>query len=146
MTALMSKRRTIGALAKEAGVNVETVRYYERRGLLEQPEQEPDQRWRDYPDEALSLLCFIKRAQQLGFSLKEIERLIAYRHSSPHTCDQVRKEATEKILDIDAKIRDLTAIKSSLKTLVERCAQRGPDLSCPIIESLARGDPRNSER
>src|SRR5882672_122048 len=112
--------RTIGELAREAGVHVETVRYYERRGLLKQPRRSTG--WRRYDDGALRTLQFVKRSQELGFSLAEVEELLSLRSSSSvRTCNRVRVRAEAKLVDIDAKIRDLTAIRRTLEELTSAC-------------------------
>jgi len=132
---MTSNGRTIGSLARDAGVHVETVRYYEQRGLLKQPRR--GRGWRRYDDEALRVLRFVKRAQELGFSLDEVQELLSLRTSaSERTCTQVRAAAESKLHDVDAKIRDLEAIRSTLKRLAERCPSEGPPDVCPILSAL----------
>ncbi len=132
--------RTIGTLARDAGVHVETVRYYERRGLLKQPR--PSQGYRRYDDEALRLLRFVKRAQELGFSLDEVHELLSLRASkSTRTCARVRAAAEAKLVDVTAKIRDLEAIRQALTKLAEACPTEGAADQCPILGSL---DPKES--
>ena len=131
--------RTIGALAREAGVHVETVRYYERRGLLKQPRRSTG--WRRYDDDALRTLQFVKRSQELGFSLAEVEELLSLRSSSSvRTCNRVRARAEEKLIDIDAKIRDLTAIRRTLESLTGACPGDGPAGACPILDAIGGRD------
>ena len=127
--------RTIGVLAREAGVHVETVRYYERRGLLKQPRRAGG--WRRYDADALRALKFVKRAQELGFSLEEVSELLSLRSSSSvRTCNRVRSRAEAKLADIDAKIRDLTAIRRTLEQLAKACPNDGPAGSCPILGAI----------
>lgn len=126
---------TIGALAREAGIHVETVRYYERRGLLKRPQRTRGRR--RYDAEALRLLRFVKRAQKLGFSLDEVRELLALRAStSTRTCARVRAAAEAKLVAVDARIRDLEAIRSKLRKLSSACASDDLAETCPILGSL----------
>lgn len=122
---------TIGQVAEAATVHIETLRYYERRGLLRRPPRS-HANYRLYPEDAVRQVRFIKRAQELGFSLKEIKELMALR-SGTSPAREVRPRAIAKLKDIDEKIQSLQAMKKALRPLVEACAGRG---SCPIIESL----------
>ena len=126
---------TIGQLAKRAGVNVETVRYYERRGLLPQPPRRASG-YRQYSPEDLAYLQFIRRAQTLGFSLKEIAELLALRVDPTVSCSDVRARAEHKLADIDAKIRALAGMKAALRRLIETCSGQGPTSACPILEAF----------
>ena len=126
---------TIGALAKRGRVNLETVRYYERQGLLPRPPRLPSG-YRVFPEDAVRRIHFIKRAQQLGFSLQEIKELLGLRVNPRTTCADVRRRAEAKIGDIDEKLRALEAMKKAMKKLVGACAGRGPAGECPILESL----------
>jgi MerR family transcriptional regulator, mercuric resistance operon regulatory protein len=126
---------TVGALARKAGVNVETVRYYQRLGLLELPEK-PLRGIRRYGDEALSRVRFIKRAQELGFSLAEIRRLM--RLGDPQRCGEARALAAEKLALVESRLIDLERLRGVLKDLIGRCDRRRGRVACPIIESLAR--------
>ena len=102
---------TIGILAKEAGVNVETVRYYERRGLIDQP-RKPRSGFRHYSPDLIDRIRFIKRAQELGFTLEEITELLALRVDASSACDDVRHQAEIKIADISEKIKSLQRMKT----------------------------------
>ncbi len=127
--------RTIGELARDAGVHVETVRYYERRGLLKQPRRATG--WRRYDDDALRLLHFVKRAQELGFALGEVHELLSLRASkSTRACARVRAAAEAKIVDVEAKLRDLDANRRTLTKLAQACPTDGPVETCPILEAL----------
>lgn len=134
-----SKSLTIGRLAREAGINLETVRYYERRGLLPKPPRTASG-YRLFPTDATARLRFIRRAQQLGFSLKEIRELLALRLSSRTTRAQIRKLAEAKIVDIEHKIATLEAMRKSLRKLTSSCAGCGPISECPILEGLEGED------
>ena len=126
---------TIGGLARRAGVNIETVRYYQRVGLLELPEKPPGS-IRRYGDEALSRVRFIKRAQELGFSLAEIRRLM--RLGDPQSCGEARALAAEKLALVLSRLQDLERLRGVLKELIGRCDRRRGKVACPIVESLAR--------
>jgi MerR family mercuric resistance operon transcriptional regulator len=132
---------SIGQVARQAGVNVQTLRYYERRGIL-QPPQRSEAGRRQYPSETVRLLRFIKRAQDLGFTLKEIQELIALRETRGRDRSRVRRLAAARLGDVDEKINRLRAIRKALATLVESCACRGQALECPILEALDDERPR----
>jgi MerR family mercuric resistance operon transcriptional regulator len=132
---------TIGQLARRARVNRETVRYYERRRLLQRPSRSIAG-YRVFPDAAIKRLRFIRRAKMLGFSLEEIKELLARRVGSIDTCDRVRERNLIKIADIDRKIEALRQIRTSLNSLVTACSRRRKTNECPILDSLeAGGDP-----
>jgi MerR family mercuric resistance operon transcriptional regulator len=124
-----------GELAKRARVNVETLRFYEREGLMPEP---PRRRsgYREYPAESVQRIRFIKRAQELGFSLREVRELLALRVEPGTTCADVRHKAQAKVTEVRQKIADLKAIERVLKTLTARCSGEGPLSDCPILESL----------
>ena len=128
-------RLTIGKLAQLGGVNLETVRYYEREGLLLKPPR-TTAGYRVFPRDAARRLRFIKRAQELGFSLTEIRELLSLRMKPGTRHADVRSRAQAKIVDIEQKIRTLQRMKSSLRTLTERCEACAPSAACPILESL----------
>lgn len=130
-----------GELARLANVNVETLRFYERQGLLPRPPRR-DSGYRAYPPESVDLVRFIRRAQQLGFSLREIKELLALREVPQATCGDVVALARAKIAEIDAKIEDLRAMQTALTKLLCGCAGGStPIAECPIIESLAGKRP-----
>ena len=133
-------RLTIGRLAKEAGLGIETVRFYERQGLIEPPPR-TDSNYRIYPEEEITRLKFIKRAKNLGFTLNEIKELLALRHDPHATKADVKNRTRVKIEDVTKKIRDLTRIKEALEHLYNACDGHGPLDECPILEALdADGD------
>lgn len=126
---------TIGQLAGAATVHVETLRYYERRGLLARPPRSISN-YRLYPPDSVRRVRFIRHAQALGFSLKEIKELLALRAAPKSVCADVRTRATAKIADIEAKMRSLKAMRGALLTLVAECSGQGPATSCPILDAL----------
>jgi MerR family mercuric resistance operon transcriptional regulator len=130
---------TIGHLAREAGINLETVRYYERQGLLPKPPRSASG-YRLFPAEAARRIRFIRRAQELGFSLREIRELLSLRVSPTTKSAEIREKAEAKIGDIEAKIRSLESMKKSLLKLTKSCAGCGPVAECPILESLDRAN------
>jgi MerR family mercuric resistance operon transcriptional regulator len=129
------KAMTIGKLAQSAGVNVETIRYYQRLDLIETPPKPPGG-VRRYPDASVSRVRFIKRAQDLGFSLAEIRRLL--RLGDPQTCAEARALAAEKLALVESRVADLERLRGTLKDLIGRCDRRRGKVACPIIETLAR--------
>jgi MerR family copper efflux transcriptional regulator len=130
-----SKPLTIGKLAHEVGINLETVRYYERRGLLPKPPRSASG-YRLFPVDAAQRLRFIRRAQELGFSLEEIRELLALRVSPRTTSAEIRKRTEAKIIAIEHKIKSLESMRKSLRKLTRSCAGCGPIAACPILESL----------
>ncbi len=130
---------TIGKLAARGGVSVQTVRYYERSGLLPKPARAASG-YRLYEHDAIGRLTFIKQAQQLGFSLSEIQDLLSLRMQSGTTCADVRQRAREKILGVSKKIEDLQRIRSALTKLAAACRGKGPTADCPILEALESGE------
>ncbi len=124
------------ALAKRGGVNLETIRYYERTGLLPKPPRS-GAGYRQFPPESVRRVRFIKRAQELGFSLKEIKELLALRIAPGSTRADVRKRAEAKIADIEGKVQHLRAMRKALVRLTESCCGSGPASDCPILESLS---------
>ena len=128
---------TIGQLAKEAGVGVETIRFYERQGLLAEPERRPSG-YRQYPRDVVRRVRFIRHAKELGFTLKEIQELLELRVDPQSSCADVRKRAGDKIADIDERIESLGRMKAALERLARKCRGRGPTSECPILEELDR--------
>lgn len=123
-----------GEVAARAGVNIQTLRYYERRGLLRQPPRTPAG-YRHYSDEAVRIVRFVKRAQELGFTLDEVEQLLQLRHVTASRRSSVRSLAAAKLTDIDTKIEQLTAMRAALNTMISACCGDGA-LECPILEAL----------
>ena len=136
----MMKTLRIGDAAKQADVNVQTIRYYERRGLLPKPSR-TESNYRMYSEDIVTRVRFIKRAQELGFTLKEIEELLSLRATPDTRCGDVRRRAQIKVRDIDDKIRTLNAMRAALDKLVDQCSGEGPTAQCPILEALDEESP-----
>ena len=130
-----TSRLTIGRLAKQAGVNLETVRYYERRGLMPEPPRTASG-YRIYSKDDVARIRFIKHAQELGFTLKEISELLSLRVSHDVSCAEVKNKAREKIEEIDKKIESLQEMKKVLIMLENRCTGTGPTSQCPILAGI----------
>ena len=130
------ERMRIGELARSAGVNVQTVRYYERRGLLPEPRRR-ESGYREYTRDDLDRLRFIRRGQELGFTLSEIAELLERRTDPDTTADEVKARAEAKIADIDARIADLQRIRHALEHLAGQCrGGTGPTGDCPLLEAM----------
>lgn len=127
---------TIGELARRAQVNIQTVRYYERRGLLPAPHRTPAG-YRQYAEAALDRLRFIRRGQELGFTLTEIAELLALRLDPHTTAAEVKTRAEEKLVDIDRRLHDLERIRHALTHLAGQCrGGAAPVGECPLLEAL----------
>jgi MerR family transcriptional regulator, mercuric resistance operon regulatory protein len=124
---------TIGQLAAAAGVNVETVRYYQRRCLLAVPEREPGSIGR-YPQAALTKLRFIKRSQALGFSLDDVQVLLSL--DAGQACSSARRLGELKLDEVRDRIRTLRVLESALQDLVSKCSSARGKVSCPLIDAL----------
>ena len=130
-----------GDLARLAGVNSQTLRYYERRKLLSKPNR-TEAGYRLYDDEAVRRIRFIKKAQYLGFTLEEILDLLTLRADPDTPCIEVRNRAVRKIDRVGDKIRELQRIKRALTKVAAQCTGRGPVSDCPILEALEAEDVR----
>lgn len=135
MAVVSSKPLTIGALAREVDVNIDTIRFYEREGLIEDPPRSASG-YRYYPSEAVARLKFIKRGKQLGFSLKEIRELLDLRDDPDATCREFKGMAQEKIREVEQRLRDLTRLRDGLTQLAEACPGKGTTDHCPILSAL----------
>jgi len=135
---------TIGQLARAAGVGVETVRFYERGGLLPAPARRHSG-YRQYPQDAVRRVRFIRRAKDLGFTLKEIGELLDLRVDRRRGCADVRALARAKIADVDAKMNDLARIRAALDRLARACRGTGPTSKCPILEAIGREEPEHAK-
>jgi Hg(II)-responsive transcriptional regulator len=138
--ALKQESLTIGEVAAQARVNVQTLRYYERRGILPEPKRSSSG-YRDYPSETVQLIRFIKRAQDLGFSLDEIEDLLELRRAGTGQRKRVLAKAQEKIRNIEEKLRRLASMRTALLSMVDSCSCKGNDLQCPILDALNEDEP-----
>ena len=130
---------TIGALARRAGVGVETVRFYERRGLVRRPVR-PRAGYRSYPEEAVARIRFIRNAQTLGFTLQEVKELLALRVTAGTSCAAVRARASVKAADVKRRLAHLERIREALEKLVAVCPGRGALADCTILEALDSAD------
>jgi MerR family copper efflux transcriptional regulator len=126
---------TIGQLARLSGAGVETIRYYEREGLIAEPPRRASG-YRQYPDDTLARLRFIRHAKALGFSLKDIKELLELRVAPGTTCADIRKRAEAKIGEVRAKLDLLRQMERALVKLTAACRGRGPAGECPIIDAL----------
>ena len=128
-------RLTIGNVAKLSGVGVETIRYYEREGIIKQPPRNGGS-FREYPEEVIHRVHFIKRAQEIGFSLEEISELLSLRVKGRGTCSKIKEKADLKLGQIEKKIDDLRRIQEALIKVKETCERQAPSDKCPVLESF----------
>lgn len=133
---------TISQLARSAGVNVETVRYYARRGLIEQPDK-PAEGYRRYPLTTLNRILFIKRAQELGFTLEEIANLLTLDETP---CAEVQGIAKQKLASVQAKRADLYRLETLLTDLLNQCTTNPDQTHCPIIDTLLPENKRDYKK
>lgn len=126
---------TIGQVAKQAHVSNDTIRLYERYGLIKEPPR-AENGYRQYPPEAIEQLIFIKRTQNMGFTLKEIQELLSIHHTSKQSCSDVKLRAQKKLNKITEKMNELKKLQHILKNLVRDCEQHSPAELCPLFELL----------
>ena len=132
---------TIGTVAKRAGVAIDTIRYYEREGLLPEPLRRASG-YRSYNETAISRLRFIRRAKDLGFTLEEIRDLLALSADRHRGVKAVRERAQQRLTNIDARIAELARIRQGLEQLIEACPGSGDPEQCPILRALADEEPQ----
>ena len=137
-----SNQFTIGRLAQQAGVGIDTVRFYERRGLLPQPQRTPSG-YRLYSEDTINRIRFVRKAKRLGFTLDEIGNLLKLQDQGGQK-SEVKAITTLKLEQIDAKIADLSRMRTVLETLATECSGRGGVSTCPIIEAIASDDADES--
>ena len=130
------KALMIGQVASQSGVGVETIRFYERQGLLDPPTRRASG-YRQYDEEVVTRIRFIRRGKELGFSLGEIDELLKLR-VDPNACAETKRRVDEKVEQIDEKIRDLQRVRDALSDLAATCGESGDSSQCPILEALAR--------
>lgn len=128
---------TIARAASAAGVGVETIRFYERRGLIAQP-RKPASGFREYDADTVARIRFIRQAQELGFSLREIEELLSLRADPNADCAEVRVQAATKRDEVEKKIADLKRIRAALDVLIAACPGKGAITACSILDALAK--------
>jgi len=126
---------TIGKVARLAGVGVETIRFYERQGLIAEPPRK-ESGYRQYPQQTVVRVRFIRRAKELGFTLKEINEMLYLRIDPNTTCEEIRALAEAKKVDIEEKIRALQRMKKALLKLTAACEENSPIGECPILDFL----------
>jgi DNA-binding transcriptional MerR regulator len=130
---------TRGVLAQRAGIGPQTIRYYERIGLLEEPRRNRSGH-RVYEPEDLTRLVFIRRALELGFSLEDVRELLSLRLQEVAECSQVERRAARRLVDVRNRIRDLERMEQGLKELIASCRENPFKASCPVFEVLERTD------
>ena len=126
---------TIGKIARSSGIAVETIRYYEREGLIDKPQRAPSG-YRHYAPAAVQRLRFIRHAKELGFSLREIRELLSLRVRRGTTCADIKRQAQDKIADIERRMASLERMKLALVRLSAACTGKGPAADCPILDAL----------
>ena len=126
---------TIGAVAKRAGVAIDTIRYYEREGLLPEPTRRPSG-YRSYGEGTVAQLRFIRRAKTLGFTLEEIRDLLALSADRQRGVKAVKQRAQQRLAEIEARIAELERVRAGLSELVEACPGHGAPEACPILRAL----------
>jgi len=122
-------------VAAQAHVNTQTLRYYERRGLLPEPER-THSGYRAYTPDAVRVVRFVKRAQQLGFTLDDIEDLLHLSEGGPASCDEARTMAATRIADLQLRINELAGIRDALARLIDTCDQPRAERVCPILHDI----------
>jgi len=135
---------TIGRAAKAAGVRIATIRFYERRGLIAQP-RKPESGYRTYPPETVTRIRFIRQAQKIGFSLKEIEELLSLQAQPDAACGDVRDRAQAKRTEVERKIDQLIRIRDALDDLIAACPGRGALRACSILSALSDTDRQTDD-
>lgn len=130
---------TIGRLAKEGGVNIDTIRYYERQGLLPRAARR-ESGYREYASADVARLSFIRRAKELGFSLIDIGELLSLSADRHQGVRGVKRKAEERLADVERKIAELKRVRRGLKTLIDACPGHGELASCPIVAALSADD------
>ena len=133
-----------GQIAKKADVNVETLRFYEKKGLIPEP-MRTVAGYRQYPEETIHRIQFIKNAQKLGFTLKEIRELLSITLVTEKQCQQVKGEIDHKLMEVDEKIEKLQKISDALKSLRTKCDEGGIDGNCPILKLLYGGNKNDKD-
>ena len=130
------KGLTIGRAAKSAGVGVETIRFYERRGLIQQPTKPLRSGFRVYSDEVVPRIRFIRRSQEMGFSLRKIADLLSLSADPRADCARVRKHAAAKLAEVDHKLGELNHMRAALQEMIDACPARGAARNCTILQAL----------
>ncbi|HLI71623.1 MAG TPA: heavy metal-responsive transcriptional regulator [Ktedonobacteraceae bacterium] len=134
---------SIGQVARRAGVSIDTIRFYEREGVLAKPLRRASG-YRQYSEEAVKRIRFIKRAQKLGFTLKEITELLALRVDGQTTCEEVKEHAQMKIAEVERKLVELQRIRQALLQIAALCTAEGSASYCPMLNALDQQEPLES--
>ncbi|HEX6481236.1 MAG TPA: MerR family transcriptional regulator [Ktedonobacteraceae bacterium] len=135
---------TIGQVAHQAGVGVETIRFYEREGLLEEPIRRASG-YRQYSEQVVQRIHFIKRAQKLGFSLKEIAELLLLRVDAQTSCEEVQQRAGAKIAEVERKLIELQRMRQALLHVAALCTGQGPASACPMLDALEQQEMQDPD-
>ncbi|MGH8661823.1 MAG: heavy metal-responsive transcriptional regulator [Burkholderiales bacterium] len=130
---------TIGKVAHSAGLAIDTVRYYEREGLIEKPARSVSG-YRHYRPDVIARLRFIRQAKELGFTLSEIRELLTLKVAPGKSCADVKSRAEAKIADIEQRVARLNRMKGALRKLATACSGRGPTSECPILDAIETRD------
>lgn len=141
----MATSLTIGQLAQSAGVGVETVRFYEKEGLVPRPARAPSG-YRQYPADTVRRIHFVKAAKEVGFTLKEIRELLSLRVTAGKSCVDVKERALAKLADVDAKLAELQRVRHALARLAAGCTGTGPTSECPLLDALDSGGEHHGDR
>ncbi|HHF7380188.1 TPA: heavy metal-responsive transcriptional regulator [Legionella anisa] len=126
---------TIGQVAKQAHVSLDTIRLYERYGLIKEPQRAANG-YRQYPEEIIDCLKFIARAKNMGFTLKEIKELLVIHQTSQHRCGDVKQRTLGKLKQVHEKIEELRRLETALQQLLNTCEQQQPNDLCPLFTTL----------
>jgi len=133
------EQMTIGQVAKKVDVNIDTIRFYEKHGIIpKSPRKESG--YRLFSQDIIARIQFIKRAKELGFTLREIKELLSLRVDKKRSCHDIKDRAEAKVADIDVKISDLLRMKNALVNLASQCHGTGPTSECPILEAMEKSD------
>ena len=133
---------SIGQVARQAGVGVETIRFYEREGLLEEPARGVSG-YRQYTEQVVNRIHFIKRAQRLGFSLKEITDLLLLRVDAETSCEEVKQRTEAKIAEVERKLVELQRMRQALLQVASLCTGQGPASACPMLDALEQQETQD---
>ncbi|MBV9229852.1 MAG: heavy metal-responsive transcriptional regulator [Chloroflexi bacterium] len=136
---------SIGQVARRAGVSIDTIRFYERQGILEKPSRR-DSGYRQYSEEVVRRLHFIQRAKQLGFSLKEITDLLALRVDEQTSCEQVKEATFAKLDQVERKLVELERMRQALLQIASLCTGEGPASACPMLDALDQEEQKEEKK
>lgn len=143
MGTAVTKPFTIGIVARRSGVGIETVRFYERKGLIDQPPRQ-SRKYREYPEDVVAQLQFIRRAKELGFTLSEIKELLLLHRDPATPAADVRHRVEAKVVAIDAKMRSLSRMKDALERMISSCRCHNGAAGCPLLEALSGEEPEEA--